>query len=215
MIYYLIERHKVTPLVDTRIKKLKDQIVSGILSTSFDPQTEKKLFAYHNGELEKIDMCPKLLPHTPRFEGISHINMYSRSTRSLGKILSNFYEHTCLFELDGVRYYGRSIECVWQFLNKGDKEFLVMSSEFAKLRSSKVAHNHMCSPEQFKQIIQKLMLDKIQEVPGILKELKELQIPVLHYYSTPGRDFIYKDECPGLLMLNEIIENIKSGETSC
>ncbi|AWY10114.1 hypothetical protein [Vibrio phage VP-1] len=217
MLYYKITRQSIFPMIDTRIKPLKDQVQDGdVFSTDPSPDgIEHMMYQIKDGICECIGWEPTLLPHTPQYEGISHINMYSQSKLEVGRVLSNFYRYEGVAVVNGHEVCYNTIEGLWQYLKTGNIELLFMEGREAKNAAKKMKVlppvNRKVDHEQFHDIIFTAMKRKIAGHPYHLQFLKNNPLPIVHYYVCLGSNkaIQYKDDCVGLAILNEVIQDIK------
>jgi hypothetical protein len=124
----------------------------------------------------------------PEEDGITHINIFSRSKAELGKLLSNF-AHTPI-ETD----YGTfaSIEAYWFWLRsdvsqKEERKRLRTLHGFdAKDLGSKLIISPTYNEEKFIKRIKEAFALKIEQHSHIFKMLKESELPFKHYYVYNG-----------------------------
>lgn len=118
--------------------------------------------------------------HIPEDDGITHINIYSRSNTILGKALSNFdpspVEHP---------EHGRfsCVEGYWQWLKTGKmyEEFRTLPGHKAK---SLAKGMEVVPDPKFHHHIRLVLLYKALHAPRLLQMLvKSGTLPIVHYYT--------------------------------
>lgn len=208
MIYYHVTREGIKPLIDTRIKPLIAQIVTGVICrTSVPDPIDSPLLIWNGDKLVATEWNPLLLPHTPEYEGKSHINMYSKSKTFLGQFLSNFQHFPGYAKAVNAHY--NHIEGLWQYMKTGDQSLCYMDAREAKNRANKLPNNYVVSPKEFYAVIRLAVFHKLVSDPTAYDKIKKLDLPVVHYYVMPGRGISYKDNCMGLEIVNLVIKHIK------
>jgi len=115
----------------------------------------------------------------PKEEGITHINIYSRSNSTLGRILSNWSPcgiNTCLgkfLSIEGLIYYMGSF----------DESLRSVCGYEAKQLGEKLDRNIRLPEDVFKRIIIGGMESKIEALmPPFRKEFIRSVLPLTHYY---------------------------------
>lgn len=125
--------------------------------------------------------------YNPEEDGVTHINMYSKSKCELGKKLTNF-AHTP-FEHPKYGHF-ESVEGLWYFLKTGKifEEFRKLYGIQAKKKGQSILKSLPGSKEEqsinedFKEDIQLGIKAKLKSNPEILKELCLTELPLAHYY---------------------------------
>lgn len=119
----------------------------------------------------------------PDEDGVTHLNVYSKAKTKLGRFLSNF-AHTPIDTEDG-RF--ASIEAYWYWLRTGDESLRPLYGFEAKrvgrkckMRSEKVLW------VDFQEKIRKAIDAKLKAYPGALRDLRNTDLPLAHYYVFGG-----------------------------
>ena len=116
--------------------------------------------------------------YSPLNEGIDHINMYSRSSTLLGRMLSNF-AYTPFVHPE----YGKfaSVEGYYYWVSTGfqHEKLKVLSGYGAKQYGSALARVELVD---FEKKIKEAIRLKILQNPKLAKMLKECDLPITHYY---------------------------------
>lgn len=114
----------------------------------------------------------------PNFDGVNHINIYSKSLCALGKLASNF-SYTP-FELNG---YGKfaSMEAFWFYIGTGSKheELRPLYGNRAKMLGK--TFEKVFNPD-FLTIIEQGIRAKVEQTPSLKKMIEENNLPWKHYY---------------------------------
>lgn len=112
-------------------------------------------------------------------DGVTHINIFSKGSTSLGQALSNFAD-TPIQTVDGDF---RSIEGYWYWLNMpGDNYLRELHSIKAKNYGRAVKAADWKANALFKLKIYNAMLTKLILHPKILQEFQQNKLPFRHYY---------------------------------
>lgn len=119
--------------------------------------------------------------YMPIDEYENHINIYSNSSRALGRQLSNFYrsetEHPkygMFMSVEGFYY--------WLLTGKKNVELKELHGFEAKKVGSSIEPILDSNDEEFKKEIQTMILLKISQNKRIEKNLAESTLPLTHYY---------------------------------
>lgn len=113
-----------------------------------------------------------------KFDGISHINVYSKGKTELGRWLSNFTKSPINTE-DGSF---NSIEGYWYWLSSKDDHLRQLSGFSAKEYGRKIGANDWLEDEEFFIKIKKAIKIKLETFPEQKKKFKESTLPFTHYY---------------------------------
>lgn len=141
----------------------------------------------------------------PSQEGITHINVYSKSSLWLGRELSNFSKYTIVTE-DGVF---NSIEGYWFWLGTGDDKLRTLDGHKAKSYGSSLPRTiTMESEEIFQNKIKQAISYKITKNFKLKMQLKRSTLPLTHYYYY-GTVNSAKVVDAGYKWIIEHIENIR------
>lgn len=115
----------------------------------------------------------------PSQEGITHINIYSKSSLWLGRELSNFSKYKIVTE-DGEF---SSIEGYWFWLGTGDEKLRNMYGyEAKKYGSSLVRTITIESEEVFQNKIKSAIKYKLTKNLKLRRSLMRSKLPLTHYY---------------------------------
>lgn len=121
----------------------------------------------------------------PFFDGVTHINVYSKGITELGRMLSNFYNSPFVMEEYGLF---ESVEGFWYWWFKGrDESLRSMSGLVAKKYGQSIKKNYVVK-EPDKQVIREAIFCKILQNKEITKMLCESSLPLEHYYWYTGTD---------------------------
>ena len=119
----------------------------------------------------------------PSEDGITHINVYSKGSTELGRLLSNF-AYTPFRHPTYERF--ASVEAFWYWLSL-DKKYDQIKPLFGykcKQTARELIANGAVrvSIDDFKEQIKEAITLKLQQHPGIVKLLKDTKLPLTHYY---------------------------------
>jgi len=124
---------------------------------------------------------------SPAWEGVSHINAYSKAQTWIGRLLSNF-AHTP-FRLDEDGEFA-SIEGYWYWLScPSDKRDILRSLYGAEAKRQGRALRGRDWPQRpgFERLISIAILEKVRSNAGVREALQESgELPILHYYVHDG-----------------------------
>lgn len=145
----------------------------------------------------------------PLFEGIDHINIYSGSKTTLGKMLSNFYHSP--FELKDHGKF-ESIEGYWYWLSTGMKHGDLRS--LFGYEAKKVGRRYeriYC--DYFDETIDIAIRAKIDQNPAIKEELSKCNLPFAHYYGygNPENALIIRSSYRFLETIHRIRSELNGG----
>lgn len=122
----------------------------------------------------------------PKEDGITHINVYSKSNTLLGRFLSNFYRS----EINTLLGKFQSIEGLIYYMGSFDDKLRTLSGHQAKDAGRLADRNIRLPDDIFKKIIKDAMWKKLASNPPMLKILKNSTLPLTHYYVY-GNKIIY------------------------
>lgn len=138
---------------------------------------------------ERLDLClkeiyPKTLNQT--YDGVTHINIYSKASTKLGKMLSNFYPCNIVLE---NKTFG-SLEAYWYWLSTGRQhDSLISLSGFeAKKQGRQFPKVHI---DDFENLIKTATEQKLLQNPDIKKEFLDSKLAFEHYYRIIQKDGSY------------------------
>ena len=114
----------------------------------------------------------------PNDEGITHINIYSKSNTNLGKMLSNWYRQH--MQLSIGEFW--SIEGLIFFLGSFDEKLRELSGFEAKHQGNQLDRDIRLPEDIFKGFIKEAMHEKLYDNYKFKKELMESHLPLTHYY---------------------------------
>jgi len=122
---------------------------------------------------------------SPKDDGVTHINVYSRGQTQLGQLLSNF-AHTP-FKHPRFGFFA-SMEGYWYWVScggpKGERSVEPLRRLYgasAKSVGRRLPKTDM-DEEEFKQLIREGLRAKVEQNPQILNLLKLSALPFEHYY---------------------------------
>ena len=123
----------------------------------------------------------------PEEDGITHINVYSKGKTALGQFLTNF-SYSPVETEDG---HFDSIEGYWYWLgtNEEGKEELrhLYGFNAKKLGRELRADDWQEGNEEFANKIRKAIKIKLETYPLVVQRLKEINLPLKHYYVFGGK----------------------------
>lgn len=122
----------------------------------------------------------KIEPHN---DGIDHINIYSKSQSILGRMLSNFSDHS-IQTVDGLFL---SVEGYWYWLGCRDDRLQKAVGYEAKKLGRELGCDDYPRDPMFKLKICAALLNKLISHPEIYEMFKENKLPFKHYYEYNGR----------------------------
>lgn len=113
----------------------------------------------------------------PKDDGVTHINIYSKGSTALGRMLSNFAHTPFIFE--GLEY--ASVEGLWYYLKTGLKYHHLrdLHGFVAKSEGKKYASEYL---EGFNEKILEGIRCKLRAHRDILDLLAKSDLPLTHYY---------------------------------
>lgn len=120
----------------------------------------------------------------PSEEGITHINVYSKSNLEIGRMLSNF--HKC--EIDTPSGQFLSVEAYWYYLlidpNISEREQLKSLYGYeAKKIGTELIKSNVIHSDNFEELISDAIKQKfLKNKDMLLQNEKYLSLPFEHYY---------------------------------
>lgn len=154
----------------------KDFFILGII---MDYEQDKNIFDSAKNKEEGLD---------PVLEGITHINVYTKSKFSLGKGLSNLANIG--FNID--EHHFKSLEgfWYWNLTGKRYEDFKNMTGFEAKKKGLVLCEQGMAvknsDEPEFQEEIKRAIRAKIRQNPELLTELIKSTLPLKHYYYHQG-----------------------------
>ena len=113
----------------------------------------------------------------PRYDGVDHINIYSKGQTSIGRKLTNF-AHTP-FVYNGLEF--QSVEAAWYFYKTGSQyHFLRDLRGFQAKKAGKALPK--VEKADFNDVILECIRCKLRQNKEILKEFANTTLPLGHYY---------------------------------
>jgi len=143
--------------------------------------------------------------YSPKDDGITHVNIYSVSMCSLGKMLSNFYPASIEHPVYG---FFANVEAFWHFASTGFKhqQLRTMAGYLVKATAKGMPKIHV---DNFLGLIKDAIRLKLEQHPEILEPFLSNQLPLDHYYVfRKGIDLI-QNRPHGADELIEIYEELK------
>lgn len=119
----------------------------------------------------------------PYNDGIDHINIYSQSQSILGRMLSNFSDHS----IDTVDGPFSSVEGYWYWHGCKDNRLRSCVGYEAKKLGRELGLEDYPKDPAFKLKICAALLNKLITHKEILTKFKENKLPFKHYYVYNGR----------------------------
>lgn len=131
----------------------------------------------------------------PENDGITHINIYSKGKTQLGRFLSNFSD--CNVMTDDGPF--RTIEGYWYWLSTHYDELRVLPGFACKTRGRAVGGKDWMDEDNFRQKILKAIAVKVLSNDWCVQQMKQSDLPLVHYYVYGSKVIEVKD---GLWMLS-------------
>ena len=119
----------------------------------------------------------------PYNDGIDHINIYSQSQSILGRMLSNFSDHS----IDTVDGPFCSVEGYWYWLGCKDDRLRKCYGYEAKKLGRKLGCEDYPKDPMFKMKICAALITELIKHPEIYERFKDNELPFEHYYEFHGR----------------------------
>lgn len=114
----------------------------------------------------------------PRFDGVDHLNIYSKASTWLGRELSNFSK----YKLTLPEGEFESVEGYWFYLSNPDERLKSLSGYQAKKLGESLTRTSTLSEEEFRDKIKNAIDYKLFNNPILLQGLKKCKLPLEHYY---------------------------------
>ena len=135
-------------------------------------------YEYGQDEAIKLFVARKKYKHLPELDGVRHINIYSKSSSPLGKMLSHF--HKAPFEHPTLGKF-MSMEGFWYYLSSGCKHENLR--ELYGFEAKKEGQNLERVPrDDFLPLVEEANECKIKQNPEILEAFTKNTLPFMHYY---------------------------------
>lgn len=154
----------------------KDFFILGII---MDYEQDKSIFDSAKNKEEDLD---------PLLEGITHINVYTKSKFALGKGLSNLANIS--FEIDEQRFQSLEGFWYWNITGKQYESFKNMTGFEAKKKGLVLCEEGRAVTNSdnpaFQEEIKRAIRAKIKQNPELLIELIKSTLPLKHYYYHQG-----------------------------
>lgn len=146
-----------------------------------------------------------------KFDGLKHINVYSKGKTKLGRLLSNFADTPFICE-DGPF---QSVEGYWYWLSTLDDNLRGLTGYDAKDYGRNMPGRQWLAPEEFERRIVAALVAKIYQRNDIKAMLKDSTLPFKHYYVHNGKTTEPEDNKWVLVALEAIRDELKadSGES--
>lgn len=119
------------------------------------------------------------LKFRPEDDGVTHINIYSRSKCELGRMLSHFYAATVNHPFLGEF---ANMECFWHYLATGCKHEKLRNMPAFKVKQLSKEIPKVIR-DDFMEQIQIANELKILQHPSILYRFRDSTLPFEHYYT--------------------------------
>jgi len=114
----------------------------------------------------------------PKFDGATHVNIYSKGSTWLGRELSNFTK--CTLELPEGTF--SSIEGYWFWLGTEDDRLKSLYGYEAKKLGSSLQQIYYLEDEDFKDRIKRAIDIKLDNNQELKQLLIKCPLPLEHYY---------------------------------
>jgi len=140
----------------------------------------------------------------PRYDGKTHINMYTRGQTDLGRLLSNIITPDDLPVIETPHGKFATIEGYWHWLGHRDERLRTLSGWDAKawVRGRKRPYNMPFS--EFYDFMKQAITYKITHSPTLRTLLKDSTLPFTNYYVSGNRVID-----PGADWLCQIVEDVR------
>lgn len=154
----------------------KDFFIFGII---MDYEKDKNIFDSAKNKEEDLD---------PLLEGITHINVYTKSKFTLGKGLSNLANIS--FNIDEQNFQSLEGFWYWNITGKRYESFKNMTGYEAKKKGLVLCEEGMAvknsDDPEFQEEIKRAIRVKIKQNPDLLTDLIKSTLPLKHYYYHQG-----------------------------
>lgn len=151
----------------------------------------------------------------PQEDGITHINIYTKSNCKLGKMLSNMYQSP--FNFQGINF--NSIEQAWHYFKFKDNDvqkanhILSLNSSFECLKYAKanktIESTKIALSDSFKELMCSLIRSKIMNDNTLKLMLRNSFLPLEHYYAYGTDNPKVHDQKDKYLWMIESIEHTR------
>lgn len=221
-------------IIDALIEHKKDKLFA-FLEEQNQKSMEDQLSGYHGNQIKEV--CRNLFmlgvlksyrkersvfdslekpdeTFDPLLEGITHINVYTKSIFTLGQGLSNLADRRV--ELPEGNF--QSLEGYWYWLLTGEQDegFKTLHGYNAKKKGVKMLEEGLgvisSEDEGFRKRFKSALRCKLRQHPDLLTELVKTTLPLKHYYYHQGTkdtlSFKIVDKSNHQWQLDEI-ENIR------
>jgi hypothetical protein len=118
------------------------------------------------------------MKYKPEEDGITHINIYSKSKTELGRYLSNWT--ICNLELALGNF--RTIEGLIFYLGCFDDRLKKTGGYDSKKLGEQLDRGQRIPEKDFRGYIVDAMIKKIERAPEFREQFKESTLPLTHYY---------------------------------
>lgn len=150
------------------------------------------MFEFYDEPEEKI--------YNPKYDGITHINTYSKGLTELGRMLSNFYHSEFTHPTYGTF---QSVEGFWYWYCTGQQHESLrgLAGYAAKKEGTKYEKDRIEVDPTFHDIVIECIALKICNNPDITQKLRDSTLPFVHYYfyGTVQDCKIHKVECDWMM----------------
>lgn len=118
--------------------------------------------------------------YTPKEDGLTHINVYSKASSRLGRALSNFSKLSFEHPLHG---WFQSVEGYWYYASTGfQHDDLREVSGWQAKQLGRSYPRVMVDEETFRHCIRVALEARFQHHPWLRVELARSSLPLVHYY---------------------------------
>jgi len=137
-----------------------------------------KAFKWAKHKASTIKNKGVIMPN-PSFDGVDHINIYSKGSTELGRFLSNF-THCPIIIADGPF---ASIEGYWYWIGSGDERLRTLYGYNAKKVGKKLPRTQILTEEAFHSKIRDACWIKVHSQQSMLTTFTQSTLPFTHYYA--------------------------------
>ena len=118
------------------------------------------------------------MSYNPKFDGVDHLNVYSKGGTWLGRELSNFAKYKIVTPEGEFN----SIEGYWYYLGTLDDYLKTLHGYDAKKYGQSLPKINTLSDDEFKYKIKNAITYKITHNMTLLDGLQTCKLPLTHYY---------------------------------
>lgn len=114
----------------------------------------------------------------PKYDGVDHLNIYSKANTWLGRELSNFAKYDLVLPEGEFK----SIEGYWFYLSNPDERLKTLYGFSAKKLGESLERISVLTENEFRNKIKYAIDYKILNNHSLLEGLQKCKLPLQHYY---------------------------------